>query len=483
MPDTLDGNSTTGLVEDLDDDNDGWNDTDDAFPLDDTEWLDTDMDGQGNNADLNDDGDACLDVDDAFPLDAAECYDTDSDGVGNNADPDDDNDGWLDTVESICGTSDPLNASSVPDDNDGDGVCDLLDYDDDNDTFIDPVDAFPFDPCAAVDTDGDGDPDWIVFNCNTTLIEDNDDDNDGYEDANDTFPEDPSEWADFDGDGIGDNYDIDDDGDQVPDEYDLFPLNSTEWADADLDGIGDNADLDDDNDGVLDVDDDFPNDAAASVDTDGDGLPDSILSNVTTTLVEDLDDDGDGVLDIYDWAPLDATEWVDTDGDGIGDNADADDDADGWSDNDEFLCGSNHLDPNDVPPDGDNDGICDSEDDNDTSTMSGKVRYLMNSPVTVWMALVATMCALVIGATGSALRSNKERQMLVQQTVDYSDSLRDHEQYETVEISGISIPVPRSSLASGSPGENREQALQKYLDQGYSAEVANILADDEMEIK
>ncbi len=46
MPDTLDGNSTTGLVEDLDDDNDGWNDTDDAFPLDDTEWLDTDMDGK-----------------------------------------------------------------------------------------------------------------------------------------------------------------------------------------------------------------------------------------------------------------------------------------------------------------------------------------------------------------------------------------------------------------------------------------------------
>ncbi|MDC0149823.1 hypothetical protein OAI65_02735, partial [Candidatus Poseidoniales archaeon] len=480
MPDTLDGNSTTGLVEDLDDDNDGWNDTDDAFPLDDTEWLDTDMDGQGNNADLNDDGDPCLDIDDAFPLDASECYDTDADGVGNNADPDDDNDGWLDTVESICGTSSPLNASSVPDDNDGDGVCDLLDYDDDNDSFIDTGDAFPFDPCAAVDTDGDGDPNWIVFNCNTTLIEDLDDDNDGYLDSNDTFPEDDSEWLDTDSDGIGNNADTDDDGDTVPDQWDVFPLNATEWADADEDGIGDNADTDDDNDGILDTDDDFPTDPAASTDTDGDGLPDTIDTNFTTTLTEDLDDDGDGVLDIYDWAPLDPSEWVDTDGDGTGDNADADDDGDGWSDNDEYLCGSNHLDSTDVPDDSDGDGICDDEDDNDTSTLTGKVRYFMTSPVTVWMALVAVICSLVIGATGSALRSNKERRLIVQQTIDYTDSLKDHEQFDLVEMSGVSIPVPRQGQSSSSRSSDRQQLLQKYLDQGYSPEVANILTDDEM---
>ena len=476
MPDTITGNSTTGLIEDFDDDNDGYNDTADEFPLDSTEWIDSDGDGIGNNADPDDDGDGCVDTMDTFPLDPAECYDTDGDGIGNNADPDDDNDGWLDTTESICGTSDPLNASSIPDDNDGDGVCDLLDYDDDNDNYIDTSDAFPMDPCAAVDTDQDGDPDWIYLNCNTTLTEDLDDDNDGYLDANDTFPQDPNEWSDFDSDGIGDNYDSDDDGDQVPDQYDAFPMNATEWADNDGDGIGDNADLDDDNDGVLDDNDAFPNDPAASTDTDGDGMPDTLEGNFSTTLVEDQDDDNDGVLDIYDWAPLDATEWVDTDGDGIGDNADADDDGDGWSDSDEYICGSNHLDPTSVPPDGDGDGICDSEDGSDTSTLSGRIQYYMNSPVTVWMAVMGILCALVIGATGSSLRSAKERRMLVQQTVDYSDSLSGHENYGSISVGQVEMPIPKMT-----PSQiGRQELVQKYLNQGYSSEVANILADDEL---
>ena len=43
------------------------------------------------------------------------------------------------------------------------------------------------------------------------------------------------------------------------------------------------------------------------------------------------DDDGDGVEDAVDLFPLDSTESVDTDGDGIGNNADRDDDGDGWS--------------------------------------------------------------------------------------------------------------------------------------------------------
>jgi hypothetical protein len=44
-------------------------DTDDAFPLDAGESVDTDGDGIGNNADSDDDGDGVADVDDAFPLD------------------------------------------------------------------------------------------------------------------------------------------------------------------------------------------------------------------------------------------------------------------------------------------------------------------------------------------------------------------------------------------------------------------------------
>ena len=52
----------------------------DVFPLDSSEWLDTDSDGVGDNSD-------------AFPLDSTETLDTDLDGRGNNADRDDDNDG------------------------------------------------------------------------------------------------------------------------------------------------------------------------------------------------------------------------------------------------------------------------------------------------------------------------------------------------------------------------------------------------------
>lgn len=66
----------------IDPDGDGYSNQNgvDVFPLDSTEWLDTDLDGVGDNSD-------------AFPLDSTETLDTDLDGRGNNADRDDDNDG------------------------------------------------------------------------------------------------------------------------------------------------------------------------------------------------------------------------------------------------------------------------------------------------------------------------------------------------------------------------------------------------------
>lgn len=55
---------------DLDDDNDGFLDDEDAFPLDPAEWLDTDLDGIGNNTDTDDDGDGVSDMEDISALDA-----------------------------------------------------------------------------------------------------------------------------------------------------------------------------------------------------------------------------------------------------------------------------------------------------------------------------------------------------------------------------------------------------------------------------
>jgi hypothetical protein len=102
-----DGDSV-GNACDLDDDNDGVADNEDAFPLDSIESVDTDSDGVGNNADQDDDGDGVIDTLDAFPLDSSETMDTDLDGIGNNADNDDDNDGVLDSLDFY-----PLDASKT----------------------------------------------------------------------------------------------------------------------------------------------------------------------------------------------------------------------------------------------------------------------------------------------------------------------------------------------------------------------------------
>lgn len=75
---------------DEDSDGDGAADSEDAFPFDPGESVDTDGDGVGNNADDDDDGDGYGDDADAFPLDPDEWLDTDGDGVGDNADLDPD---------------------------------------------------------------------------------------------------------------------------------------------------------------------------------------------------------------------------------------------------------------------------------------------------------------------------------------------------------------------------------------------------------
>jgi hypothetical protein len=112
----------------------------DHFPLDNTEWFDTDLDGLGNNTDTDDDGDGVLDTEDAFPLNPSETIDTDGDGIGNNTDPDDDGDELDDQFDAF-----PLDASEQVD-TDGDGVGDNSD-------------PFPNNVLYSVDSDSDGMPD------------------------------------------------------------------------------------------------------------------------------------------------------------------------------------------------------------------------------------------------------------------------------------------------------------------------------------
>jgi hypothetical protein len=135
----------------------------------------------------------------------------------------------------------------------------------------------------------------------------------------------PDGPPDIDADGKPNHLDGDDDEDGVPDQDDAFPLEPEEWEDKDMDWIGDNFDADDDGDGV--GDDENQNDIAD---------------------YEELDLDGDGVDRAksvpWDVFPFDPEEWQDTDGDGIGDNADPDDDNDGYNDEIERKRGTNPLD-------------------------------------------------------------------------------------------------------------------------------------------
>ncbi|BCE02734.1 integrin alpha [Marinicellulosiphila megalodicopiae] len=246
---------------DKDDDGDGVKNSQDAFPKDKLEWLDTDNDGTGDNADLDDDGDGISDLieielefdpldsastpldtdadgipdvqdldkdgdsvddeNDAFPLDATESSDFDGDGTGDNADLDDDNDGYSDLVETEA-MSDPFDDQSKPVDTDLDGDPDFSDLDDDNDRYTDadeidngtdPLDKFS----KPLDTDKD-----YVSNLN-----DDDDDNDGVLDGDDAFVFLVGEWLDSDLDGVGDN-------------SDHYPTDADCWSDAD----GDDADSD-----------------------------------------------------------------------------------------------------------------------------------------------------------------------------------------------------------------------------------------------
>ena len=375
--DNIEFTSTSQLVEDTDDDNDGWSDADEnscgTDPLDSNdipsdsngngvcdaiEGDDFDGDGIPNDSDPDDDNDGYDDDYDAFPLDPTEWDDADGDGIGSNTDTDDDGDGWSDLEEADCLT-DASSAFSVPEDYDGDWVCDIVDVDDDNDGVDDDYDCAPYDASiSSLDCNGVCGGSSFLDACGVC---DGDDstctdcagvpNGDAVIDACGVCTNDPSSCG------------IDSDEDGVDDDDDAFPDDSTEWSDTDGDGVGDNADNDDDDDGWSDQDEvvcgsELLDSGSVPADSDADGECDAL----------DPDDDDDGVVDSDDAFPSNPTEWADTDGDGIGNNADGDDDGDGWGDSTESDCGSDPMNGEVSPKDIDGDGACnilDPDDDGD----------------------------------------------------------------------------------------------------------------------
>ena len=372
--DNIEFTSTSQLVEDTDDDNDGWSDVDEnscgTDPLDSNdipsdsngngvcdaiEGDDFDGDGIPNDSDPDDDNDGYDDDYDAFPLDPTEWDDADGDGIGSNTDTDDDGDGWSDLEEADCLT-DASSAFSVPEDYDGDWVCDIVDVDDDNDGVDDDYDCAPYDASiSSLDCNGVCGGSSSLDACGVC-----DGDNSACADCAGV----PNGDAVIDACGVCTNdpssCGIDSDEDGVDDDDDAFPDDSTEWSDTDGDGVGDNADTDDDDDGWSDQDEvvcgsELLDSGSVPADSDADGECDAL----------DPDDDDDGVVDSDDAFPSNPTEWADTDGDGIGNNADGDDDGDGWGDSTESDCGSDPMDGEVSPKDIDGDGACNIQDPDD----------------------------------------------------------------------------------------------------------------------
>ncbi len=237
--------------------------------------------------------------------------DTDGDGVPDVTDLDDDNDGLLDTTEdpNLDGDNDPL---TDPRDTDGDGIPNHLDIDSDNDGIPDNVegqttadylapsgndadndgldDAYEGadnDGITPVDTDGDGDKDYLDGDSDNDTVPDN---NEGNDFNFDGIPDQLLTGTDTDGDGLDDGYEGSDvnDGFDVNDEID-DPANDL----PDTDGTEDvnYRDLDDDGDGMpTEEEDPNSNGDPTDDDSDNDGTPDYLDPDSSTIVLDVVDD-------------------------------------------------------------------------------------------------------------------------------------------------------------------------------------------------
>ena len=294
--DTLDGcpkeigNATEGMMRGCPDwDGDGWADAEDTYPFDSTQWVDTDLDGYGDNVGGTD-GDACPLQDGTSTADRYGCPDSDADGWSNPTGA------WTtdDGADAFALEATQWHDSDIDGfgDNWADSAWNSERVDLGLGEFV--TDAFQPDACPAIR----GYSSIDRFGCL-------DGDGDGMSDAADPFSDDSSQMYDLDGDGYGDNASgvladscpeiagtstlggvlgcPDSDSDGWADSIDLFPALSHSWSDADGDNYSDQE--------GTEITDDCP----------------AEHGNSTKDRLGCLDQDGDGTSDQNDFYPLDAS--------------------------------------------------------------------------------------------------------------------------------------------------------------------------------
>jgi hypothetical protein len=330
---------------------------------------DNDEDGLSDYVDIDDDNDGWLDTEEAAcqtdPFDSSSIpADFDDDNICDEVDYDNDNDGYSDSMETIeCqidGPSDPFDAESIPVDSDGDGLSDCWELNNGLNPYSNPT-----------DTDGDGLPD--------TLEETQ-------------YGTDPMNW-DTDGDGLGDGVEIEngtnplDNGDYPEEE--IEEENYCSDLDEDYPEPDKGPSGDPDGDGLTNLQESQLGTNCSESDTDGDLLGDgwevlySLNPLLTDSAEDDLDGDNlsnlqeylnytdpfsndtdnDGLNDSFEISWIEAVNGstsFDSDGDGFRDGpCDWDTDGDGMSDKYEmtYIDILNPIDPNDSYGDPDDDGL------------------------------------------------------------------------------------------------------------------------------
>lgn len=271
--------STHVRLFDVDDDDDGTPNSQDAFPNDSSQVSDRDGDGYGDSSSGN--------SPDRWPDDPNEWNDSDGDGVGDNSDAfpfnidqtvDTDGDGYGDNQDGEGGDRYPLDETQW--------------NDSDSDTYGDEPNGTNSDACPLKNGDSTEDR----KGCPDT-------DNDGYSDADDgwskedgadSFKFDSTQWADSDGDGFGDN--------PAGNKADICPSvvgSSTKaWLAVKEEGSQDvvyseieyHGCLDSDGDGWADLGDDMPQDPSEYIDADHDGLGASVDYDDNSALIKTLED-------------------------------------------------------------------------------------------------------------------------------------------------------------------------------------------------
>ncbi|MBU2975789.1 gliding motility-associated C-terminal domain-containing protein [Zobellia sp. B3R18] len=363
LNDAYDDTPGNDVNNDLNTGADGTDNVDDAdmAEVDFRSILDFDQDGIPDTIDLDDDNDGISDVDEANGIDPS--ADDDNDGVPNHSDDDPSNP----AIGDVNGTTEPAF------DFDGDGIPNHFDIDADNDGIVDVVEAGNGD----LDTNNDG----VIDSIDTGFADA--DDNGQADSSEGTTP------PNTDGTGEANFLDIDADDDGIPDNVEAQPTDAyiapadafdaagldTNYPsglvpeDTDNDGTPDYTDSDSDADGIDDVLEAGQGTIADPLaDADGDGLNDAFDDTPGLDVNNDLDTGAEGTdnEDDADMAEVDFRSMLDTDQDGIPDTVDLDDDNDGISDLDE----ANGIDPS---GDDDNDGVPNHSDDDPNNPAIGDV--------------------------------------------------------------------------------------------------------------